>query len=277
MGRSYHLVDYVGAPDADRVIVMMGSGAEVAHETVEHLNARGEKLGLLKVHLYRPFPVQAFLEALACQRAEDRRPRSHQGIGRDRRTALSRCRERAARRRESGLQPSSDCAGGCGRTLRALLQGIHAGNGQGGLRQSESGSARSPRKDHFTIGIQDDVSHTSLSYNPEFSTEPENVVRAMFYGLGADGTVGANKNSIKIIGENTDNYAQGYFVYDSKKSGAMTISHLRFGPQPIRSSYLISKANFVACHQWIFLERYDMLSAAGSRRHFPAQQSLRQG
>ena len=116
-------------------------------------------------------------------------------------------------------------------------------------------------KDHFTIGIQDDVSHTSLSYNAEFSTEPDNVVRAMFYGLGADGTVGANKNSIKIIGENTDNYAQGYFVYDSKKSGAATISHLRFGPQPIRSSYLVSRANFVACHQWIFLERYDMLSA----------------
>ncbi len=116
-------------------------------------------------------------------------------------------------------------------------------------------------KDHFTIGIQDDVSHTSLSYNAEFSTEPDNVVRAMFYGLGADGTVGANKNSIKIIGENTDNYAQGYFVYDSKKSGAVTISHLRFGPQPIRSSYLVSRANFVACHQWIFLERYDMLSA----------------
>ena len=116
-------------------------------------------------------------------------------------------------------------------------------------------------KDHFTIGIQDDVSHTSLSYDAEFSTEPENVVRAMFYGLGADGTVGANKNSIKIIGENTDNYAQGYFVYDSKKSGAVTISHLRFGPQPIRSSYLVSRANFVACHQWIFLDRYDMLSA----------------
>ena len=105
------------------------------------------------------------------------------------------------------------------------------------------------------------MSHTSLDYDADFSVEPENVVRAMFYGLGADGTVGANKNSIKIIGENTDNYGQGYFVYDSKKSGAMTVSHLRFGPQPIRSSYLISKANFVACHQWIFLERYDMLSA----------------
>src|SRR5205085_8366205 len=116
-------------------------------------------------------------------------------------------------------------------------------------------------KNHFTVGINDDVTRTSLDYDPNFSTEPDSVIRAMFYGLGADGTVGANKNSIKIIGENTDNYAQGYFVYDSKKSGAMTVSHLRFGPQPIRSSYLISKANFVACHQWIFLERYDMLSA----------------
>jgi pyruvate-ferredoxin/flavodoxin oxidoreductase len=116
-------------------------------------------------------------------------------------------------------------------------------------------------KDHFTIGIKDDVTQTSLDYDATFSTEPDSVIRAMFYGLGADGTVGANKNSIKIIGENTDNYAQGYFVYDSKKSGAMTVSHLRFGPQPIKSSYLVSKANFIACHQWIFLERYDMLSS----------------
>jgi len=117
------------------------------------------------------------------------------------------------------------------------------------------------QKDHFTIGINDDLSHSSLSYDPEFSVEPPDTVRAMFYGLGADGTVGANKNSIKIIGENTKNYAQGYFVYDSKKSGAMTVSHLRFGPRPIRSSYLISQANFVACHQWIFMERYDMLKS----------------
>ncbi len=131
-------------------------------------------------------------------------------------------------------------------------------------------------KDHFTIGINDDVTHTSLDYDAAFSTEPDSVVRAMFYGLGADGTVGANKNSIKIIGENTDNYAQGYFVYDSKKSGAMTVSHLRFGPQPIHSSYLVSKANFVACHQWIFLERYDMLSSLVRRRRLPAEQPLRQ-
>src|SRR5262249_21648342 len=117
------------------------------------------------------------------------------------------------------------------------------------------------QKDHFTVGINDDVNHSSLTYDANFSIEPDSVVRAMFYGLGADGTVGANKNSIKIIGENTENYAQGYFVYDSKKSGAVTVSHLRFGPKPIHSTYLLSKANFVACHQWIFLDRYDMLSS----------------
>src|SRR5205809_4687607 len=114
-------------------------------------------------------------------------------------------------------------------------------------------------KNHFTIGIDDDVTHTSLEYDPTFSTEPDDVIRAMFYGLGADGTVGANKNSIKIIGEETPNFAQGYFVYDSKKSGSMTVSHLRFGPQPIRSTYLITRANFIACHQPGFLDRYDML------------------
>jgi pyruvate-ferredoxin/flavodoxin oxidoreductase len=257
VGRSYHLFDYVGAPDADRVIVMMGSGAEVGHETIERLNAQGEKLGLLKVRLYRPFALQAFLEAL---------PANVRKIA-----VLDRTKESGA----VGEPLYLDVVG-------ALHQGVKAGyslretppavvGGRYGLSSKEFTPAMvkavydnlkaDQPKDHFTIGIQDDVSHTSLSYSTDFSTEPENVVRAMFYGLGADGTVGANKNSIKIIGENTDNYAQGYFVYDSKKSGAVTISHLRFGPQPIRSSYLISRANFVACHQWIFLERYDMLSA----------------
>jgi pyruvate-ferredoxin/flavodoxin oxidoreductase len=257
VGRSYHLFDYVGAPDADRVIVMMGSGAEVGHETIERLNAQGEKLGLLKVRLYRPFALQAFLEAL---------PANVRKIA-----VLDRTKESGA----VGEPLYLDVVG-------ALHQGVKAGyslretppavvGGRYGLSSKEFTPAMvkavydnlkaDQPKDHFTIGIQDDVSHTSLSYSTDFSTEPENVVRAMFYGLGADGTVGANKNSIKIIGENTDNYAQGYFVYDSKKSGAVTISHLRFGPQPIRSSYLIFRANFVACHQWIFLERYDMLSA----------------
>ena len=257
VGRSYHLFDYVGAPDAERVIVMMGSGAEVAHETVEALNAQGEKLGLLKVRLYRPFSVKHFMEAL---------PESIRKIA-----VLDRAKEPGAIGEPLYLD-----------VVNALHEGVNHGygrlkavpsvvGGRYGLSSKEFTPAmvkaiydnlktEQPRE-HFTVGIHDDVGHTSLSYDPEFSSEPENVVRAMFYGLGADGTVGANKNSIKIIGENTDNYAQGYFVYDSKKSGAMTVSHLRFGPQPIRSSYLVSKANFVACHQWIFLERYDMLKS----------------
>ncbi len=256
VGRSYHLFDYVGAPDAERVIVIMGSGAEVAHETVEHLNARGEKVGLLKVRLYRPFCVKSFLEAL---------PATVRQIA-----VLDRTKESGAIGEPLYLD-----------VVNALHEGLKLGygrlksapavvGGRYGLSSKEFTPAmvkavydnlkRSQPKDHFTIGIQDDVTHTSLDYEAAFSTEPDSVIRAMFYGLGADGTVGANKNSIKIIGENTDNYAQGYFVYDSKKSGAMTVSHLRFGPQPIRSSYLVSKANFIACHQWIFLERYDMLS-----------------
>jgi pyruvate-ferredoxin/flavodoxin oxidoreductase len=261
VGRSYHLFDYVGAPDAERVIVMMGSGAEVAHETIDHLNIQDEKVGLLKVRLYRPFPVQAFLDAL---------PASVRKIA-----VLDRTKESGAigeplyldviSALQQGVQP-----GRSSRKVSPLVVG-----GRYGLSSKEFTPAMvkavydnlkadqldHQTKDHFTIGIHDDVSHTSLTYDTAFSTEPDNVVRAMFYGLGADGTVGANKNSIKIIGENTDNYAQGYFVYDSKKSGAVTISHLRFGPQPIRSSYLVSSANFVACHQWIFLERYDMLSS----------------
>ena len=257
VGRSYHLFDYVGAPDAENVIVMMGSGAEVAHETVAALNTKGEKLGLLKVRLYRPFSVKHFLEAL---------PASVKKIA-----VLDRTKEPGAIGEPLYLD-----------VVNALQEGLKQGygtlntaplvvGGRYGLSSKEFTPAMVKAvydnlkanlpKEHFTIGIQDDVSHTSLSFDPEFSTEPESVVRAMFYGLGADGTVGANKNSIKIIGENTGNYAQGYFVYDSKKSGAMTVSHLRFGPEPIRSSYLVSRANFVACHQWIFLERYDMLSA----------------
>ncbi len=249
VGRSYHLFDYAGAPDAERVLVMMGSGAEAAHETVEALHAKGEKVGLLKVRLYRPFSVQHFIAAL---------PATAKKIA-----VLDRTKE----------------AGAAGEPLYLdVVNAMHEGKrtaqvvgGRYGLSSKEFTPAMvkavydnlkqpSP-KEHFTVGIHDDVSHTSVDYDASFSTEPESVVRAMFYGLGADGTVGANKNSIKIIGENTDNYAQGYFVYDSKKSGAVTVSHLRFGPKPIRSTYLVSKANFVACHQWIFLDRYDMLGA----------------
>ncbi|HZQ68786.1 MAG TPA: pyruvate:ferredoxin (flavodoxin) oxidoreductase [Terriglobales bacterium] len=253
VGRKYRLFDYVGAPDADRVIVMMGSGAEAAHEAVDYLNAGGQKVGLLKVRLFRPFSVQHLLQAL---------PATVKHIA-----VLDRTKEPGA----VGEPLYQD-------VVNALHEGFQHGKrttltsivgGRYGLSSKEFTPAmvkavydnlELPKpKEHFTVGIRDDVSHSSLDYDPNFSTEPDSVVRAMFYGLGADGTVGANKNSIKIIGENTPNYAQGYFVYDSKKSGAMTVSHLRFGPQPIRSSYLVSKANFVACHQWIFLERYDMV------------------
>jgi pyruvate-ferredoxin/flavodoxin oxidoreductase len=274
VGRSYHLFDYVGAPDAERVIVMMGSGAEAAHETVEYLTARGEKVGLLKVRLYRPFCVKSFMEALPRTVRQiavlDRTKESgaigeplyldvvnaiHEGISKGyvAPDAFVRGPLASPRGADERVRPYTIVGGRYGLSSKeftpAMVKAVYDN-----LKQSQP-------KDHFTIGIQDDVSHTSLDYDAAFSTEPDSVVRALFYGLGADGTVGANKNSIKIIGENTNNYGQGYFVYDSKKSGAMTVSHLRFGPQPIRSSYLVSKANFIACHQWIFLERYDMLSA----------------
>jgi pyruvate-ferredoxin/flavodoxin oxidoreductase len=261
-GRQYHLFDYVGAPDADRVIVLMGSGCETVHETVEFLTARGEKVGVIKVRLYRPFDARGFIKAL---------PKSVRKIA-----VLDRTKEPGA----AGEPLYQDCltailedaASGHGRwaDLKALPKVIA---GRYGLSSKEFTPAmvkavydtmatnrtnELPGK-HFTIGINDDVSHSSLPYDPGFSTEPAIVVRALFYGLGSDGTVGANKNSIKIIGEETNNFAQGYFVYDSKKSGSMTVSHLRFGPLPIRSSYLISRANFVACHQSIFLDRYDVL------------------
>jgi pyruvate-ferredoxin/flavodoxin oxidoreductase len=258
VGRAYRLFDYVGAPDAEEVIVMMGSGAEAAHETVEHLVATGRKVGLLKVRLYRPFSVQHFLQTL---------PRTVRKIA-----VLDRTKEAGAAGDPLYLDVVNAIQEGAKLNLaeQPASQPTVLG-GRYGLSSKEftpamvkavyDNLASRSHKDHFTIGIQDDLSHSSLSYDPDFSIEPESVIRAMFYGLGADGTVGANKNSIKIIGENTDNYAQGYFVYDSKKSGAMTVSHLRFGPKPIRSSYLVSKANFIACHQWIFLERYDMLSS----------------
>jgi len=250
VGRQYHLFDYVGAKDAERVMVLMGSGAEVAHETVEALVAAGEKVGVLKVRLYRPFSIPDFVNAL---------PASVKILA-----VLDRTKEPGA----TGEPLYCD-------VITALVEsGVQKKvvGGRYGLSSKEFTPAmvkgvfdelkKAAPKNHFTIGINDDVTHTSLDYDPEFSTEVPGTVRALFYGLGADGTVGANKNSIKIIGEETENYAQGYFVYDSKKSGAITTSHLRFGPKPLHSSYLITKANFVACHQFSFLERVDMLKAA---------------
>ncbi len=255
VGRQYHLFDYFGAPDAERVIVLMCSGSEAVHETVENLLEKGEKVGVLKVRLFRPFSVKHFLDAL---------PKSIKSIA-----TLDRTKEPGA----AGEPLYQDVITAFG---EALANGTMPTasfpkiiGGRYGLSSKEFTPAmvkavfdemkKSQPKNHFTVGINDDVSHSSLEIDSAFTTEKSDVVRAMFYGLGADGTVGANKNSIKIIGEDTPNYAQGYFVYDSKKSGTTTVSHLRFGPRPIRSSYLIKKANFVACHQWVFLEKFDML------------------
>jgi pyruvate-ferredoxin/flavodoxin oxidoreductase len=257
VGRQYHLFDYVGAPDADRVIVLMGSGADTAHETVEYLTARGEKVGVLKVRLYRPFDGEAFLKAL---------PKSVKSIA-----VLDRTKEPGAVG-EPLYQDVLSVLGEAQVAGRLPFPFPQVVGGRYGLSSKEFTPAqikavldelkKDAPKNHFVVGIVDDVGHTSLEPDPAFSTEGEGVIRCLFYGLGSDGTVGANKNSIKIIGEETENYAQGYFVYDSKKAGSVTVSHLRFGKKPIRSTYLISSANFVACHAFVFLERYDMLRYA---------------
>ncbi|MDZ7949536.1 pyruvate:ferredoxin (flavodoxin) oxidoreductase [Nostoc sp. DedQUE09] len=269
-GRHYKIYEYYGANDADRVIVLMGSGCETVHETVDYLNARGEKLGVVKVRLYRPFDVQRFVAVL---------PTSVKAIA-----VLDRTKEAGSAGEPLYLdvvaaihEAWGEKAGEQGSRGAEEQLGLDSPlpkiiGGRYGLSSKEftpamvkgifDNLAQAKSKNHFTIGINDDVSHTSLSFDPNFSTESDNVVRAMFYGLGADGTVGANKNSIKIIGEETDNYAQGYFVFDSKKSGSITVSHLRFGKEPIRSTYLIDQANFIGCHHWGFLERIDILKAA---------------
>jgi pyruvate-ferredoxin/flavodoxin oxidoreductase len=257
-GRQYHLFDYYGAADAERVVVLMGSGAGATEEAIDRLNAQGEKVGLLKVRLYRPFDADAFIEAL---------PESVKSIA-----VLDRTKEPGALGEplyQDVLAALSEAF--FGSSLR-LTHHPRVIGGRYGLSSKEFTPAmvkgvfdelkKAQPKNHFTLGIDDDVTHTSLDYDPQFSTEDPRTVRALFYGLGSDGTVGANKNSIKIIGSQTSNFAQGYFVYDSKKSGSVTTSHLRFGPDPIRSTYLITSANFVACHQFQFLERMDILAAA---------------
>ncbi len=257
-GRSYRLFDYYGAPDADRVIILMGSAAGAAEEAIDALNARGEKLGLLKVHLFRPFAIEAFLTAL---------PETVRKIA-----VLDRTKEPGA----TGEPLYQDVVTTVSEALSSgrlpLAQFPVIVGGRYGLSSKEftpamvkgvfDELAKPHPKNHFTIGIDDDVTHSSLRWDESFSTENPRTVRALFYGLGSDGTVGANKNSIKIIGSETPNYAQGYFVYDSKKSGSLTTSHLRFGPEPIRSTYLISRANFIACHQFEFMEKVDVLEAA---------------
>ena len=255
-GRGYRLFDYYGAKDAERVIVLMGSGAEAAEEAVDALVRNGEKVGMVKVRLYRPFDSKAFLAAL---------PATMKSMA-----ILDRCKEPGGAG-EPLYQDIMTVLGENAGKLPCAAAPVVIG-GRYGLSSKEFTPAmvkgvfdelmKPAPKNHFTIGINDDVSYTSLDYDPEFSTEDPKTVRALFYGLGSDGTVGANKNSIKIIGSETPNFAQGYFVYDSKKSGSMTTSHLRFGPNPIRSTYLITKASFVACHNFSFLEKMDVLEAA---------------
>ena len=264
VGRSYSLFQYVGAPDAERVIVMMGSGAETAEETVRYLNEKGERVGLLKVRLYRPFSVRHFIESLpptVRSIAVLDRTKEPGAIGEplylDIVTALAESRLHARHLDSRAPNPRLDplvIGGRYGLSSKEFTPAM--------VKAVYEELAKDNPKNHFTVGINDDLSMTSLSYDPSFTTEGNDVIRAVFYGLGADGTVGANKNSIKIIGEDTENYAQGFFVYDSKKSGSTTTSHLRFGPSPIHSTYLISRANFIACHQWFFLEKYDVLESA---------------
>jgi pyruvate-ferredoxin/flavodoxin oxidoreductase len=263
-GRHYRLFEYFGDRQAERLIVLMGSGADTVRETVDYLNAHNESVGVVQVHLFRPFATAAFLAAL---------PASVRAIA-----VLDRCKEPGA----SGEPLYQDVvtvlaeAHATGGLPTAVLPRVIGG--RYGLSSKEFTPAmvkavfdelsREQPKNHFTVGINDDVSHSSLEVDPEFIIEPDNVVRAMFFGLGADGTVGANKNSIKIIGEDADFHAQGYFVYDSKKSGSQTVSHLRFGPEPIRSAYLVQSANFIACHQYHFLETTDVLAQAAEGATF---------
>ncbi|HEY8078827.1 MAG TPA: pyruvate:ferredoxin (flavodoxin) oxidoreductase, partial [Labilithrix sp.] len=257
-GRAYHLFDYFGDPDAERVLVLMGSGVETARETALFMNEAGARVGVLAVRLVRPFSVEHMLEVL---------PKTTRSIA-----VLDRTKEPGAIGEPLYMDvvtalAEAQAAGRLG--LAAFPRVIGGRYGLGSkeftpamVKAVYDELARPAPKSHFTVGIDDDVGHTSLSFDASFDIEPESVVRAMFFGLGADGTVGANKNSIKIIAEDPAIFVQGYFVYDSKKSGSQTTSHLRFGPEPIRSSYLIQSASFIGCHQFGFLERFDILRFA---------------
>ncbi len=248
VGRQYHIFDYYGAKDAERVIVIMGSGANVAREAVERLTEMGEKVGVICVHLFRPFDVNRFITAL---------PATTKAVA-----VLDRCKD-----------PAEICEALCF-DVRTALSGkdIKVIGGRYGLGSKEFTPAmvkgvfdeltKPMPKDSFTVGINDDVNYSNIDYDPNFDTENPKCTRCLFFGIGADGTVGANKNSIKIIGGETDLYAQGYYAYDSKKSGGITVSHLRFGPDPIYASYLINKANFVACHVFEYMEKLDVLASA---------------
>jgi pyruvate-ferredoxin/flavodoxin oxidoreductase len=251
-GRAYKLFEYYGHEAAENIIIIMGSGTGAVHETVDYLNSKGEKTGYLNIHLYRPFSVKHFINAL---------PSTVKNIA-----VLDRCKE----------------TGAIGEPLYMdVINALHAGwehgmpkviGGRYGLASKEFNPAmvmaifeelkKDKQKNSFTIGIEDDITHTSLSYNKDFSLEDQHLFRGLFFGLGADGTVSANKNTIKIIGDTTNNHVQGYFVYDSKKSGSLTVSHLRFSEKKIESTYLITSANFIACHHFSYLQTYDILKDA---------------
>jgi len=253
-GRAYHLFEYAGAPDAERVIIVMGSGAETAEETALYLNRQGEKVGVITVHLYRPFSADHLLKAL---------PATVRSIA-----VLDRTKEPGAMGEPLYTDVVAAINEGLANGKAPFQQMPRMIGGRYGLSSKEFTPAmvkavfdemkKAEPRNHFVVGIVDDVTHNSLDFDPSFSISDPTTVQCVFFGLGSDGTVGANKNSIKIIGEETENYAQGYFVYDSKKSGSVTISHLRFGPKPQRAPYLIDQADFVACHQFSFLERLDI-------------------
>ena len=255
-GRRYNLFDYDGPPDAERVVISMASGAEVVHETAVFLRARGEKVGVITVRLYRPFSAEHFLAVL---------PRTCRAVA-----VLDRTKEPGATGEPLYLDVVASLASAVSSGKRRAMPRVIGG--RYGLSSKDFDPAQAKAvfdelkkdapKNGFTVGITDDVTHTSLNVDPIFTIETDATIRAVFYGLGADGTVGANKNSVKIIAEDAGQYVQGYFVYDSHKSGAQTASHLRFGPLPIRAPYLVRSANFVACHQFQFLERVDVLRLA---------------
>ncbi len=254
-GRQYHVVDYYGAADAEQVIVIMGSGAETVQETIDYLNAQGQKLGVLKVHLYRPFPAKSFLAAL---------PKSAKVV-----SVLDRTKESGATGEPLYLDVVATLAQAAAAGEIAMPKivggryGLSSKEFTPGMVKAVFDNAVSANPiNGFSVGVNDDVTHKSLAYDDSIDTEGKDVVRAVFFGLGADGTVGANKNSIKIIAEDAGKYGQGYFVYDSRKSGSMTTSHLRFSDNPIKSAYLINKADFVACHQFQFMNKVDILGIA---------------
>ena len=258
-GRRYGLVDYHGAPDADRVVIVMGSANGAVEETVDTLIAAGERVGMLRVRLFQPFPADADPRRAAVDGTGDRGPRPDEGTRRRRRAALpggGRGPGEAMDRDDPPFAAAPRVIGGrYGLSSKEMTPSM--------IKPIFEELAATRPKRHFTVGIYDDVTHLSLPIDTEFRhPRPDGEVQAVFFGLGSDGTVGANKASVKIIGESTELFAQGYFVYDSKKSGSVTVSHLRFGPKPIRSTYLVEDADFVACHQFGLLGKVKVLESA---------------